>query len=65
VLKEAISMRFKINTASTDGLSVKVTESDGTETVITSFEATDDGNYYFYFNGLNAAQMSESVYLTV
>jgi hypothetical protein len=65
VLKESISMRFKISTSSIDGLKVKVVTKDGSEFIIDSFEPTNDGNYYFYFRELNAAQMSEAVTLTV
>jgi hypothetical protein len=65
VLKESISMRFKIRAVDVENLSVKVMTESGTETVIRDFTQTDDGCYYFYFHGLNAAQMSEAVYLSV
>jgi hypothetical protein len=65
VLKESISMRFKIRAVDVENLSVRVMTESGTETVIRDFTQTDDGCYYFYFHGLNAAQMSESVYLSI
>ena len=59
-------MRFKISADSIETLVVKVTNDAGDETVISSdaFEATN-GGYYVFYDGMNANQMSEAVYLTV
>ena len=63
-LKEAIVLRFKIATESIEGLTVKVKSGSQTwEISSESFEATS-GGYYVYFNGLNAAQLSDPVFLT-
>ena len=64
-LKEAIVLRFKIAAESIDGLSVKVESGDGTWTIPSSMFEQTDGGYYVYFNKLNAAQLSDTVYLTV
>ncbi|MBP1586921.1 MAG: hypothetical protein ILO53_00780 [Clostridia bacterium] len=65
-LTNSVAMRFRITTAGIAGLSVKVSGSSGGEWIInnTSFVPTN-GGYYVYFNGLNVAQLSEPVYLTV
>ena len=65
-LEKSVTMRFKIAADSIEGLSVKVESESGGEWTIPaeSFVKADDG-YYIYFDGLNAGQMSESVYLTV
>ena len=64
-LQDAVVMRFKIAAESIDGLSVEVTGANKTWSISNDkFEAID-GGYYVYFDGLNAGQMSERVYLTV
>lgn len=65
-LQESVGMRFKISTDSMETLIVKVTNDAGDETIISSdtFEATN-GGYYVFYEGLNADQMSDVVYLTV
>lgn len=65
-LQKSVTMRFKIAADSIDSLSVKIESESGGEWTIPaeSFVKTDDG-YYIYFNGLNAGQMSEPVYVTV
>ncbi len=65
-LQKSVTMRFKIATGSINGLSVKVeSESGGKWTIPSKSFVKTDGGYYIYFNGLNAGQMSEPVYLTV
>jgi len=64
-LEEAVVMRFKLSADNIDGMTVKIkTKTNEWEIPYTDFIKTD-GGYYVYFNGLHAAQMSESVYLTV
>lgn len=65
-LQKSVGMRFKITADNIENLTVKVINDIGEETVITSdtFEATE-GGYYVFFEGLNASQMSDVVYLTV
>lgn len=65
-LQKSVGMRFKISADNIETLTVKVTNDIGEETIITSdaFEVTD-GGYYVFFEGLNAGQMSDVVYLTV
>jgi len=64
-LQKSVSMRFKIAADDIEGLCVKV-ESNVGEWFISAdtFEETT-GGWYFYLNGMNAAQMSETVYVTV
>ena len=65
-LQKSVTMRFKIAADSIDGLSVKVeSESNGKWIIPAKSFVKTDGGYYIYFNGLNAGQMSEPVYLTV
>ena len=65
-LQKSVTMRFKIAADSIDRLSVKVeSESGGKWTIPSKSFVKTDGGYYIYFNGLNAGQMSEPVYLTV
>ena len=67
-LKDRVEMRFKIAAEKNSNLNIRIiTESDKEWVRVIyekSFEPTE-GGYYFHFNGLNAAQMSEPVYLTV
>ena len=65
-LSDSVKMRFKIAADDIEDLKVVVTNDIGDKWIIYSdlFEIVGDG-YYFYFNELNASQMSEAVYLTV
>jgi hypothetical protein len=65
-LQKSVGMRFKITASNIENLTVRVTNDLGQQSIITSdtFEATE-GGYYVFFDGLNAGQMSEVVYLTV
>lgn len=65
-LQKSVAMRFKIACDGVEGVTVRVTNDIGEETIITSdqFESTQ-GGYYVFFDGLNAGQMSDVVYLTV
>ncbi len=65
-LTDSVEMRFKLDSDSVDGLTVKV-KSDIGEWLITSdkLEPSDDGYYYAFFSGFNASQMSLPVYVTV
>lgn len=64
MLNDSISMRFTIETADIENLSVKISALGNTYTV-NKFESIGNNRYYVYFNVLNASQMSEEVYLTV
>lgn len=64
-LQDSVTMRFKISAESIENLTV-IAETDTTIWTISAeeFEATT-GGYYVFFDGLDASQMSEAVYLTV
>ncbi len=65
-LEDSVTMRFTIETESIENLVVKVVTADKTYTIKASaFKSIGNNRYYVYFSGLNAAQMSEEVYLTV
>ncbi len=63
-LKESVGMRFRFETDSLDGITVKVV-SGGEEWTLGSenFETTINGHYVF-FEGLSVAQMSDEVFVT-
>lgn len=64
-LKESIKMRFILAADSIDGLNVKITCSGKNWTIPSkAFTLTSDG-YEVLFDGLNVAQLSEEVYVTV
>lgn len=64
-LVDAVTMRFKIYAASYEGLTVRVeTDNRIWEIPYEDFSETTGGRYV-YFSGLNAGEMSETVYLTV
>ena len=65
-------MKFVFNAASTDGLRVKITTADpaapesvGNTWMITEFAQYAEGMYIANFDGFNADQMSDIVYVTV
>lgn len=66
-LNSAITMKFVIQTDSIEGLTVKITDDNGHSWNVKSstFKKYADGYYYVYFNGLDASQMSDNIYLTV
>lgn len=65
-LQSAVTLRFKLATEETSGLTVKVkSESGRTWTLRQKTFEVIDGGYYVYFSGLDASQMSETIYLTV
>ncbi len=64
-LQESIAIRYKIDATDVTGMTAKVLSTNGTRTIDASeFEATD-GGHYIYFDWLSAAQMSETVYITI
>lgn len=64
-LQDSVTLRFKLSAESIEGLSVKIRGATQTWTVDSSeFVEISDG-YNLYFNKLDAAQMSEKLYLTV
>lgn len=71
-LIDNVEMKFVFNAENTDGLTVKVTTADpkdpnavGTTWTITNFTPYADGGYVAAFDGFNATQMRELVYVTV
>ena len=62
VLKDAVVMRFRFETANMEDLSFKITS--GGKTWWIDEISTEDGMTYIYFNGLNAGQMSDEVFIT-
>ena len=71
-LTDAVEMKFVFSADSTDGLQVKVTTADpadaqatGQTWIITEFTKYSEGAYIANFDGFNADQMSEVVYVTV
>ncbi|MBR6825062.1 MAG: hypothetical protein IKM59_00790, partial [Oscillospiraceae bacterium] len=62
-LRESVAVRFKISAESYEGLEVKITLEGRTETVkAEDFDYRADGAYV-HFAGLNAAQLSEPIYV--
>ena len=71
-LTDAVEMKFVFNAASTEGLRIKITTADpaapdsvGNTWTITEFAQYAEGAYIANFNGFNADQMSDVVYITV
>ena len=67
-LTDRVEMKFIIDTASIEGLTVKFTNAAGNVEYATvasgTFERRAAGGYYVYFDGFDASQMSEVVYVT-
>ena len=65
-LKDSVAMRFRIGTDSVENLSVHIVSETGKEWNISgdTFAKAENG-YYIFFDGLDASQMREGVYLTV
>ncbi|MBR6825412.1 MAG: hypothetical protein IKM59_02580, partial [Oscillospiraceae bacterium] len=62
-LRESVAVRFKISAESYEGLEVKITLEGRTETFKSGdFDYRTDGAYV-HFTGLNAAQLSEPIYV--
>ena len=66
VLDNSVVMRFRFAAESLEGLSVKIAAA-GKEWTVSEFEAVEgkNGQYYVYFNELDAHQMRETVSVTV
>ncbi len=62
LLTDAVVMRFKFTADTLDGLSFKI-ESGGRVWTVTDV-SVESGLNYIYFNGLNAGQMSNDVFVT-
>ena len=63
-LDTAVTMSFRFEAESTEGLSVKIT--NGTQTwTVTEFVDLGNGQYNAYFSGLSARQMRDVVSVTV
>ena len=64
-LEDTVSIRLKLAVADTTGLTIKVRDDNGHTWSYgaSALKATGD-QYYFYFSGLNADQMRETVYIT-
>lgn len=65
-LTNSIKMRFILEAADIENLNVKIQDGQKDWTIQSdTFERIGDTNYYYvYFNGLNAGQLSDSVYVT-
>ncbi len=65
-LKDSVAMRFRIGADSVEDLSVHIVSETGKEWNISgdTFAKAENG-YYIFFDGLDASQMREVVYLTV
>lgn len=64
-LETAVTVRLKFTTASTEGITLKiVTQSGFAYTIPASQFELSEGVYHAYFTGLNAGQMSETIYMT-
>ncbi len=64
-LNNSVSMRLKFTADNIEGLTVKVKTDKNTWSISSDKFIKDDNAYYVYFNGLNAGQMRENVYLTI
>jgi hypothetical protein len=65
-MDDSVAIRVKLAAESIDGLTIKVTGAKIQTITITSDEFVETtGGYYAYVTGLHAAQMSETLYLTV
>lgn len=69
ILDENVRLRFKFSLISSqlDYLTMKITDDDLNEYIISANECVELGNnsYYIYFNGLDAGEMSKSIYVTM
>lgn len=63
-LENAITMRFILTAEDVTDLTVKVTTSFGEWNIPASEFESINGGYYVYFNGLNAGQLRDPIYLT-
>ncbi len=63
-LENAITMRFILTAEDITDLTVNVTTSFGEWNIPASEFVPMDSGYYVYFNGLNAGQLREPIYLT-
>lgn len=64
-LETAVTMRFKISAENYESFTLKAETAENLWTVPASEFELYEGSLYVFFNGLNAAQMSEPVYLTI
>ncbi|MBQ6815909.1 MAG: leucine-rich repeat domain-containing protein [Clostridia bacterium] len=64
-LKDSVAMRFKFLAEDISGLSLRITSDVGEWNFNQDKFVLQDGVYYLEFEGLNAGQMSEKVYLTM
>ncbi len=66
-LDSAITMKFLIQAEDIQDLTVNITDDNNHSWSVKSstFKKYADGYYYVYFSGLDASQMSDSIYLTV
>lgn len=64
-LETAVTMRFKISAENYENLTLKAETAENLWTVPASEFELFEGSLYVFFSGLNAAQMSEPVYITI
>ena len=65
LLNDSITMRFKIDAADVEGMSLKVSGGGYNWTIDSGKFIATNGGYYVYFNGFNAYQVREHIYVTV
>ena len=65
VLRDSVTMRFKLAAESVEDLSVKIESGEESWNISADAFVKDGEVYYVYFDGLNAGQMRQNVYLTV
>lgn len=63
-LQDAVTMRLKFSAESIDGLVLVIESNAGTWEITSEDFVQTDGGYYAFFNGLNASQLSDPVYMT-
>ncbi|MBQ7799893.1 MAG: hypothetical protein IJ370_05320 [Oscillospiraceae bacterium] len=64
--EETVGMMFRFATDSLDGVTVKVTDTEGNLIEeIENFTSSDKGGYIAYFDGLNANEMRKTVHVAV
>lgn len=64
-LMDSVVMRFGFTAENVSNLTVKVKSGDNEWTISSGEFVLSGDRYYVYFNGLNAGQMSDDVYVTV
>lgn len=64
-LRDSIAIRFKIDVTDVSGLSAKVIGTHGVKVIPASEFVATTGGHHIYFDDLTAAQIGETVYITI